>query len=198
MIKSNLGNSVNNIKIIENILSKEEHKELLDFAESINSWQAQPWGVKFFVSKQMPEKIVDLLEKTFRIAYQECTNFYNVKLRVFERNEVHLIKFEKNYKMNQHVDTAGDFASIYYINDNYQGGEINFPDHNLKIKPNANSLIIFPSNEDYLHEVLENIEKERYSSTLWFNFEGSSYRGNINEYIKLNKNQTIDKDWGNF
>jgi predicted 2-oxoglutarate/Fe(II)-dependent dioxygenase YbiX len=65
-------------------------------------------------------------------------------------------------------------ASVYYINDDYTGGEINFPDHNLKIKPKANSFITFPSNSDYWHEVLENTGKERYSSTLWFHFDGSS------------------------
>jgi predicted 2-oxoglutarate/Fe(II)-dependent dioxygenase YbiX len=75
--------------------------------------------------------------------------------------------------MNEHADTAGDFAAIYYINDDYEGGEINFMDHNLKIKPKANSFITFPSNSDYWHEVLQNTVKERYSSTLWFKFVGS-------------------------
>lgn len=180
----NLENLANKIQVTENVLSKEEHQKLLDYAISINSWQIQPWGVKFFVSKEMPDEIVDILDKVFRIAYKKCTDLYNAKLRVFERSEVHLIKFDEGYTMNKHVDTAGDFATIYYINDDYQGGEINFPDFNLKIKPKANSFITFPSNQDYLHEVLENTVKERYSSTLWFNFEGSVYRGNINEYKK--------------
>jgi Rps23 Pro-64 3,4-dihydroxylase Tpa1-like proline 4-hydroxylase len=49
-------------------------------------------------------------------------------------------------------------------------------DYNLKIKPKANSLIMFPSNADYWHEVLENIGKERYSSTTWFKLLGSSLK----------------------
>ena len=185
MTKSNIGNSVDNIQTVENVLSKEEHVQLLKYAGSIESWHTQPWGVKFFLSKDMPEEIIDSLEKVFRIAYQKCTDRYNVKLRVFERHEVHLIKFEKGHKMNGHTDTTGDFAVIYYLNDDYEGGEINFPDHNLKIKPKPNSFVIFPSNEDYFHEVLENLGKERYSSTLWFNFDGSPYRGNINQYNGL-------------
>lgn len=188
MTKYELGNSVNNIQVTENVLSQEEHNQLLNYVTTITSWQTQPWGVKFFVSSDMPEEIIDTLEKIFRIAYKKCTDVYSAKLRVFERKEVHLIKFDEGYEMNKHVDTAGDFATIYYINDDYDGGEINFPDHNLKVKPKANSFITFPSNQDYLHEVLKNTGKERYSSTLWFNFEGSPYRGNINEYKKLNKN----------
>ena len=173
MMQSNLGNSVDNIQITENVLSKEEHKQLLDYTISVDSWQTQPWGVKFLVSKEMPEEIVNLLDKIFKTAYQKCTNFYNVKLYVFEKGTVPLIKFEKGYKMHEHADTAGDFAVIYYINDNYEGGEINFMDHNLKIKPKANSFITFPSNADYWHEVLENTVKERYSATLWFKYDGS-------------------------
>jgi hypothetical protein len=185
----NVGNSVDNIRVTENVLSKEEHSQLLEYVKSIDSWETQPWGVKFFVSKEMPKEIVDSLEKVFRAASNKCTDLYNADLRVFERHEVHLVKFEEGYRMNEHVDTTGDFAAIYYVNDDYDGGEINFPNHNLKVKPKANSFITFPSNEDYLHEVLKNTGKERYSSTLWFNYTGTPYRGNINEYKKLNKDQ---------
>lgn len=174
MTINSLGNSVDNIKVVENVLSEEKHKQLLEYVTTIDSWETQPWGVKFIVSKNIPEEIVDSLEKIFRDAYQKCTDFYKVDLRVFKREAVPLIKFEKGYKMNEHADTAGDFAAIYYINDDYEGGEINFMDHNLKIKPKANSFITFPSNADYWHEVLENTIKERYSSTLWFHIAGSS------------------------
>ena len=68
MTNYNLGDSVDNIQITENVLSKEEHKELLDYVTSADSWETQPWGVKFIVSREMPEPIVDMLEKIFRIA----------------------------------------------------------------------------------------------------------------------------------
>jgi hypothetical protein len=35
---------------------------------------------------------------------------------------------------------------LLYFNDNYQGGEIYFPDHSVSIKPKAGSVVIFPSN----------------------------------------------------
>ena len=174
MTKTNLGNSVENIQITENVLSKEEHKKLIEYATNADIWQTQPWGVKFIESNQMPKVILDILEKIFRLAWKKSTDFYGVDLRVFQRTTVPLIKFEKGYKMNEHADTAGDIAAIYYLNDDYEGGEINFMDYNLKIKPKANSFITFPSNSDYWHEVLENTVKDRYSSTLWFHFNGSS------------------------
>jgi hypothetical protein len=174
MTNKNLGNSVDNIQVTENVLSVEEHKKLLDYVESIDSWHTQPWGVKVLPANQISEEIGIILDKVFISAYQKCIDSYGADLYPFNKKSIPLVKFEKNYKMNQHADTAGDFAAIYYLNDDYDGGEINFIDHDLKIKPKANSFVTFPSNEDYWHEVLENTKKERYSATQWFKFSGSS------------------------
>jgi len=174
MTNSEVGNSVDNIHVTENILSKEDHKQLLDYVISVESWIVQPWGVKVLPPQEMPKEIVKILDKVFSLAYQKCVELYNVKLYPFENAKTPLVRFEKNYKMNEHADTTGDFAAIYYINDDYDGGEINFMDHNLKIKPKYNSFVTFPSNADYWHEVLENTGKERYSATQWFKYHGSS------------------------
>lgn len=174
MTNSNLGNSVENIQITENVLSAEEHRQLLNYTEGVDSWHTQPWGVKVVMPDKTSEEISNILDKIFMTAYQKCLDFYNVDLYPFTNRSTPLIRFEKGYKMHEHADTAGDFAVIYYINDDYEGGEINFMDYNLKIKPKANSFVMFPSNADYWHEVLENTVKERYSATQWFKFTGSS------------------------
>ena len=95
MTKINLGNSVDNIQITENVLSKEEHKQLLDYTINVNSWETQPWGVKILLSKEMPEEIINILEKIFKIAHKKCTDFYNVNLYDFEKKQIPLVKFEK-------------------------------------------------------------------------------------------------------
>ena len=40
---------------------------------------------------------------------------------------------------------------LIYLNDDYEGGEIEFPNFKLKIKPKAGTLILFPSNYAYGH-----------------------------------------------
>jgi Rps23 Pro-64 3,4-dihydroxylase Tpa1-like proline 4-hydroxylase len=57
--------------------------------------------------------------------------------------------------MGPHVDAHDDDPSktiscVLYLNDNYEGGELNFPEKGFMIKPEAGSLIIFPSK--CLHE----------------------------------------------
>jgi hypothetical protein len=49
---------------------------------------------------------------------------------------------------------------LLYINEDYQGGEISFPNENVTIKPEAGSVVIFPSNLS--HEVKTVISGNRY------------------------------------
>jgi predicted 2-oxoglutarate/Fe(II)-dependent dioxygenase YbiX len=64
-------------------------------------------------------------------------------------------KYFEGKLMGPHVDAHNDdptktISCVLYLNDNYEGGELNFPNHNITIKPEAGSLVIFPSK--YLHE----------------------------------------------
>lgn len=174
-----IGGSVDNIQYIENVLSEEEHKIILDYTLSVESWNHEPWGSETFKSYQMPQSIKDILEKVFTIVYEKSKHLYDVDIDPIDKDALHLVKFVKGFSLNPHVDTLSEeslhLASVYYINDDYLGGEINFPNHNLKIKPRANSVIVFPGNENYLHEVIEIVDKDRYSSALWFQFTGSSF-----------------------
>jgi hypothetical protein len=56
------------------------------------------------------------------------------------------------------------FSLVTYINDDYEGGEISFPNHNVAVKPKAGSLIMFPSQQPFIHEVKPIISGTRYMS----------------------------------
>ena len=174
-----IGNSVENIQYLEDVLPQEKHSVLLNYAKNSKSWQVEPWQAQIVTSENLPKEIFEMLNKIFEFIYKKSTDFYDVKINPFNKHELHLVKFQKNFSLNPHVDTLSDegnhIASVYYINDDYEGGEINFPDHNLNIKPKANSLIIFPGNENYVHEVRKIIDKDRYTSSMWFQYTGSTF-----------------------
>ena len=44
-----------------------------------------------------------------------------------------------------------DLSSVLYYNDNYEGGEIYFPEHNLLIKPEPGMFICFPAKDGFSH-----------------------------------------------
>jgi predicted 2-oxoglutarate/Fe(II)-dependent dioxygenase YbiX len=74
---------------------------------------------------------------------------------------------------------------MYYPNDDYDGGEIVFPDYDLKIKPKPNSLIMFPGNENYLHGVLEVLKGFRHTFQVSFIFSGSTFVGPTTEIRQM-------------
>jgi Rps23 Pro-64 3,4-dihydroxylase Tpa1-like proline 4-hydroxylase len=127
----------------------------------------------------LPEEISKMLNSIFELVYKKSVDLYDVAINPFHKSALHLVKFVKGFYLAPHVDTLSSegnhIASVYYINDDYTGGEINFPDHNLQIKPKPNSLIIFPGNENYLHEVLPIVDNNRYSSAMWLQFTGSTF-----------------------
>lgn len=68
-------------------------------------------------------------------------------------------KWNVGQQMGPHCDNYDGhsnlaFSLVLYLNDNYEGGEINFPNHGITIKPAPGSLIMFPSHEPFLHQVL--------------------------------------------
>jgi predicted 2-oxoglutarate/Fe(II)-dependent dioxygenase YbiX len=53
------------------------------------------------------------------------------------------------------------------MNDNYSGGEINFPRFGISYKPAANEILMFPSTYVYNHSVSEVTEGTRYAVVSW-------------------------------
>jgi hypothetical protein len=66
---------------------------------------------------------------------------------------------------------SGHLANILYLNDDFRGGELFFPDFDFQIKPKPGMLISFPGNTHYLHGVRKTKGNTRYSCSLWTKFE---------------------------
>lgn len=84
-----------------------------------------------------------------------------------------LLKYGKDNHFVKHYDDSKQYprtvSMSYYLNDDYEGGEIEFPNFNLKIKPVANQMIMFPSNYVYTHTVHPVISGTRYAIVGWWN-----------------------------
>jgi hypothetical protein len=82
-----------------------------------------------------------------------------------------ILKYGKGQKFTNHIDDHKDYhrrvSTVYYLNDNYTGGEINFPRFNITFKPKANQMIVFPSTYVYNHSVSEVIDGTRYAVVSW-------------------------------
>ncbi|CAB4164762.1 Oxoglutarate/iron-dependent dioxygenase [uncultured Caudovirales phage] len=56
----------------------------------------------------------------------------------------------------------GYLACNIYLNDDYDGGEVYFPDRNYTFKPKANSIVTWPGNKNFIHGITETKVTNRY------------------------------------
>lgn len=94
--------------------------------------------------------------------------FKNIKSREYS---VHLLRYDVGGYLPAHQDqgvSSRVLSSVMYLNDDYEGGEIKFPNSNISFKPEAGSVIFFPSNFLYVHEVAPITSGSRYSMPHWY------------------------------
>jgi hypothetical protein len=82
-----------------------------------------------------------------------------------------ILKYGSGQFFSNHIDDHPSYhrrvSTVYYLNDNYTGGEISFPRFNVTFKPKANQMILFPSTYVYNHSVSPVIEGKRYAVVSW-------------------------------
>jgi predicted 2-oxoglutarate/Fe(II)-dependent dioxygenase YbiX len=61
-----------------------------------------------------------------------------------------------------------DYTGLAYLNDDFTGGELVFPDRDLVIAPKPGLLVGFPSNHKFVHAVPKVLSGKRYSLPVWF------------------------------
>jgi len=61
-----------------------------------------------------------------------------------------------------------DVSVIYYLNDEFDGGEIFFEQTQLMVKPRRGLVLAFPSDAYHVHEVLPVRSGVRYTMAIWF------------------------------
>jgi predicted 2-oxoglutarate/Fe(II)-dependent dioxygenase YbiX len=82
-----------------------------------------------------------------------------------------VLKYSSGEEYVAHYD--GDTAmgravsAIVYLNDDYEGGHIEFPNFNIKIKPQPGMLLLFPSNYAYTHVARPVTTGTKYAIVTW-------------------------------
>jgi hypothetical protein len=61
-----------------------------------------------------------------------------------------------------------DIAGLFYLNDEYEGGELYFPNQGIQFKPKAGAAYFFPGDLNYIHGVTEIKSGIRYVIPFFF------------------------------
>jgi len=74
-----------------------------------------------------------------------------------------------------------DLSVVYFLNDDFEGGELVFPALDLKIEPQAGTLVCFPSDHHYIHGVNPVTAGHRYTVVTWMRVKGMPTLEEINQ-----------------
>lgn len=175
------------IVLFENVFSKNYidfiEKNLSDFFElKINNRNGSIVRKSYAIQlSDYPDNLdARLIYDEFQKAIKETTeiykSLYNVNVMIPDSSQQNssgmavatLLKYEIDNSIIFHSDTLNgeDFrigAALAYLNDDYEGGELEFEHFKIKVKPPANSLIIFPSNWPYSHRSNPIINGKKYA-----------------------------------
>lgn len=184
--KSQSGTKYSKIVEITDFVSEEERLSVIEFLESND----RDWGKVAFDNSfgsrvdVIDESLISFgLPSDFFIQLKD--RLYSVVSEIFEsdvvHNTIHAQKWVKGGYANPHSDNSNEhgepngfeinkYVSILYLNDDYSGGEIYFPDHGIEFKPKAGSLVAFSGGIDNVHGVRVMTNGVRHTIVSFWNF----------------------------
>jgi predicted 2-oxoglutarate/Fe(II)-dependent dioxygenase YbiX len=74
-----------------------------------------------------------------------------------------------------------DLSVVYFLNDDFEGGELVFPALDLVIEPEAGALVCFPSDHHFIHGVNPVTAGHRYTAVTWMRIKGMPTPEEINQ-----------------
>jgi hypothetical protein len=178
---------IDTVNSVDERFSSGEHG---DSPTEVKAWNAWTYGTmtfnwqKFFpeskdisphdyYGKEM-KAVADVLYSSLDKAFEHYSNsIYPFAAKNIKNREesIHLLKYEPGGHLPAHQDqgvSSRVLSTVMYLNDNYEGGEIEFKQSGVRIKPEAGSIIFFPSNFLYVHEVYPITSGSRYSMPHWY------------------------------
>jgi hypothetical protein len=131
----------------------------------------------------MRKEIVDIYNTTkneVRKCVDDYSSFNNIKMDYMEA--INFVKYSEGEHFSYHSDHGYHYvctvSTVAYLNDEYDGGELHFNKLDLKLKPQAGDIIVFPSSFIYSHSSLDVLSGEKYAAVTMFDYDNgySTYR----------------------
>jgi hypothetical protein len=90
---------------------------------------------------------------------------------ITEGENYNVLRYQTGQHYFAHYDggtgTKRSVSAILYLNDDYEGGEIEFVNFGVKIKPKAGTFLLFPSNYPYRHIAHPVTSGTKYAIVTW-------------------------------
>lgn len=137
-----------------------------------NKLQSGPWQISFAATDKIVDEqalpLNELINPITKRLY-EYSNEYKCTFSAEGSTHWQCLKYDHGNTFKRHHDDHGHFKSrisiVYYVNDNYEGGGLEFHNFEKIVKPIADSLIIFPSSYLFAHTSQPIISGTKYAIT---------------------------------
>lgn len=175
----------------KNFIPAEDVDKIIGYFESM----ATMWGdVAFYGSFGMGISPIDpnvlqfgLTQNYFgelKDRFQKAVE--DVHGRAVKPNTAHAQKWNEGAFANPHSDNSdfdgnpnafeiNKYVGILYLNRNYEGGELYFPDHDISIRPESGMFITFPGGHENIHGVTEITNGTRYTMVSFWDYADAEY-----------------------
>jgi hypothetical protein len=187
------GKGVENIVELENFMTQKEIKFLEESAKSLTIWDVTETHVNqngtvvydsdYWKDRVATQSTLDknnpsispVINGLFQRLKPIVEDFYKVKAIP---TRAAIVKWLPGQFQKPHADKelhegpdAGlpndfpnyDLSSLFYLNDDYEGGELYFPNQGVKFKPKKGAAYFFPGDMQYIHGVTEVKSGVRYT-----------------------------------
>lgn len=118
------------------------------------------------LSKNIHNIVQDSLNKTLPL----YSSMYGIQ-NLYINEGFNLLRYESGQKYDEHFDgytyTGRSVSAIIYLNEDFDGGETEFVNFGIKIKPSAGSMILFPSSYPYSHFAHPVFNGSKYAIVTW-------------------------------
>lgn len=107
----------------------------------------------------------------FNTAILEYQSVYGVQF-VYEDEGYSILKYTENQQYHMHSDSSKSnrrlVSGLIYLNEEFSGGETDFPLQDVRVKPESGLICLFPSIYTHPHASLPVIEGTKFVIVTWF------------------------------
>ena len=173
---------IDDVTLVKNFLSKEELDTLFEIMKDLSQddWEKEyldqlpafcmeKFGRsdvenlvaegKFEITQNWKDKNYNInhheIVRTMHKRLSDLVNLVDDKLELAGLSTIQRMQegVELKAHTDQHTDPSIRYATIIYLNDNYEGGELFFSNKDLELKPKPGDLVIFPGTDEFNHGV---------------------------------------------
>ena len=194
------------LKVLNSFYSKVPVTSLKDVAYVEPIYGGQSTEYKTIIDDK---EVIEIMYKYERLSMLEAAKRF-----IFDRgldikdyrghSGYELIRWQVDAALGEHADGPDtppdwpflDIGCLMYLNDEYLGGEIRFPDYNITIKPKKGTCVFFPCH--FKHEVLKVLENpngptRRHTMPMfhWFELEHRKVSFGLRELLAENDSLSV-------